>query len=636
MQPLSASFSHLSKVWFAATVSVFLLTGRAELGLHPYLTEFGWFIGFYCLAFLAYALLLREPDHARAFRMGITLAVLARVAMVAGFPNMSDDVYRYIWDGRLWLQGANPMDMLPTAWLQQLSPAERAEGWQFLYDKLNSQEYHSVYPPVLQGVFALAAWVSRGDALGAVLAMKGVILVSEVGSLWLLTKIAKRLNLGRKAVLVYALNPLVINEFMGNCHFEALMVFLFLGAFWLLMKWGPVVAAPVLALAIGTKLLPVLVFPSLVRRLGWGRTLVFGLLTALCCVPLFWYMVEGDRAAHFRESLRLYFQHFEFNGGLYYGLRPLLGYWANRLLPWLLLGLIVVAAWRERNRVWSGLPAAFMLALTLYQLHSPVLHPWYIAPVVALAALSPYRYVVLWTALLPWTYIAYYIPGIHEPWWVLTGEYLLLAVYMAYEWVFRREKLTLTGWVLRHPWLRRQAQRSIPPRLKIKLGRISRHLRPGESVLDLGSGHGGLCLALREQGLEVHPVDVVDHSFFPEVKPTLYDGKVLPFADGQFDVTLLVTVLHHTPDPDAVLREAKRVTRGRIVVMEDIYSNTLQKHLTYFTDSLVNLEFEGHPHTNRTDAEWLATFERLGLRVVYREDFRTLGLFRQVVYVVTV
>ncbi|MFN8394539.1 MAG: class I SAM-dependent methyltransferase [Bacteroidia bacterium] len=247
---------------------------------------------------------------------------------------------------------------------------------------------------------------------------------------------------------------------------------------------------------------------------------------------------------------------------------------------------------------------------------------------------SPYRYAVLWTALLPWTYIAYYIPGIHEPWWVLTGEYLLLAGFMAYEWVFRREKLTLTGWILRHGWLRRQAQRSIPPRLKIKLGRISKHLRAGESVLDLGSGHGGLCLALREQGFDVHPVDVVDHSFFPEVKPTIYDGKVLPFGDGAFDTTLLVTVLHHTPDPDAVLREAARVTRGRIIVMEDIYSNLVQKHLTYFTDSLVNLEFEGHPHTNRSDAEWLRTFEGMGKRVVYREDFRTLVFFRQVIYVI--
>ncbi|MFN8394538.1 MAG: glycosyltransferase 87 family protein [Bacteroidia bacterium] len=201
--------------------------------------------------------------------------------------NVSDDVYRYGLGRRLWLAGANPMDMLPTEWLQHLSPAERAEGWQVLFERLNSQEYYTVYPPVLQGVFAFAAWVSRGDVFGAVLALKGVILVSEVGSIWLLTKIAKRLNMGRKAVLVYALNPLVIIELTGNCHFEALMVFLFLGAFWLLMKWGPVPAAPVLALAIGTKLLPVLVFPFLVRRLGWGRTLLFGLLTAACCVGVF-------------------------------------------------------------------------------------------------------------------------------------------------------------------------------------------------------------------------------------------------------------------------------------------------------------------------------------------------------------
>ena len=114
----------------------------------------------------------------------------------------------------------------------------------------------------------------------------------------------------------------------------------------------------------------------------------------------------------------------------------------------------------------------------------------------------------------------------------------------------------------------------------------------------------------------------------------VYDGERLPFADKSFDACTIITVLHHTPDPDAILREAMRVTRKRIVIMEDIFRNPLQKQLTFFTDSLVNLEFEGHPHTNRSDAEWKETFERMGLKLVFREDFRTLVFFRQVVYVV--
>jgi ubiquinone/menaquinone biosynthesis C-methylase UbiE len=113
----------------------------------------------------------------------------------------------------------------------------------------------------------------------------------------------------------------------------------------------------------------------------------------------------------------------------------------------------------------------------------------------------------------------------------------------------------------------------------------------------------------------------------------IYNGEKLPFDDLAFDTTLLITVLHHTPDPDAVLQEAIRVSARRIVVMEDIYTNPFQKYLTWFTDSLVNMEFVGHPHTNRSDKQWQATFSKMGLKLVGKETFRTLVFFRQVIYV---
>jgi SAM-dependent methyltransferase len=351
-------------------------------------------------------------------------------------------------------------------------------------------------------------------------------------------------------------------------------------------------------------------------------------------------VLQGDRIQHFGESLRLYFHSFEFNGGLYYLLRWILGdfgHWANRVLPWLMAGWILASAWRERSRGWTGLPAAMMLALTIYQLHSPVLHPWYVTPVVAMAALGPYRYPVLWSLLLPFTYASYFhADGVHEPAWQLVLEYVPLFGFMAYEWISRRQRATLTEFILRSPLLRRLAQRSIPARLAIKLERIARHLGSGDRILDIGTGNGGLCLALRNKGLDIMPLDVVNLSFFPDVVPVIYDGTRIPFADKSYDTSLLVTMLHHTPNPEAVIREAIRVTRGKLVIMEDIYRNNLQRRLTFFADSLVNLEFEGHPHTNLNDGQWKALFDRLDLKLVYGEEFRTLIFFRQVVYVLEI
>ena len=170
-------------------------------------------------------------------------------------------------------------------------------------------------------------------------------------------------------------------------------------------------------------------------------------------------------------------------------------------------------------------------------------------------------------------------------------------------------------------------------------GKVSHidHLLPDTgSILDIGSGRGVVTSILRDRGFVVTPLDVRDRSMERELAPVVYDGTVIPFPDDAFDCALLLTVLHHTPDPDAVLREASRVAR-RIIIIEDVYTNTLQKYLTFFTDSLFNLEFRGHPHSNRTDAEWRRTFERLGLTLAADEvvEKRVLLLYRQVAYGLT-
>jgi SAM-dependent methyltransferase len=307
----------------------------------------------------------------------------------------------------------------------------------------------------------------------------------------------------------------------------------------------------------------------------------------------------------------------------------------QRLLPWTVVALVLGSAWFERDRIWKGFAAAVMLALALYQFAAPVVHPWYITPIVALCVLGPYRFPVVWTLLLPLTYLAYSSPtgGVVERPWVLWLEYGLLFAFLGYEAVFVRRRKTLEEWMHTIPLLRKWLQATIPARMKIKLHRIQPLLPTEARILDLGTGNGGLCKSLREMGHDVQPCDVKDISFFPEVQPLIYNGQRLPFENGAFDTTLLITVLHHTPQPDAVLDEAIRVSSRRIVVMEDIYKNPVQKYLTWFTDSLVNMEFVGHPHTNRSDRRWQKTFASKGLQVVSKNEFRTLLFFRQVIYV---
>ncbi len=164
-----------------------------------------------------------------------------------------------------------------------------------------------------------------------------------------------------------------------------------------------------------------------------------------------------------------------------------------------------------------------------------------------------------------------------------------------------------------------------------KYNRIENFLNKDEKILDLGAGKCALSLILKEKGYNVTPVDVKNLSLTDEIKPIIYDGKNLPFADKSFDTVLLLTVLHHIPEPEKVLKECKRVA-DKIIIIEDIYKNQIQKYLTYFTDSLFNFEFSGHPHSNKQDCEWRDLFAELNLELRYSDQKQLLLFFTQVLY----
>lgn len=599
--------------------------------LAPFLLVYGFL-------FVLYFLLISPKWKDKDVKLLSYVSVACRVAVLFSLPNFSDDFYRFVWDGHLALQGLGLLENTPQDLPQLIKDPNSILAE--VYPHLNSKQYFTVYPPTLQVVFRFAAMVAGESLLGMVIVMKCFLLAAEIGSIYLLRKLLEKFDKPKRWLLVYALNPLVILEITGNLHFEGFMFFFSLLGLWILVmstsKWGYLVAAVPIALAISSKLLPVLFFPFLVRRLGWIKAILLGILSGLVTVALFALIFDLENFSNYGESIRLYFQSFEFNANVFYAGRWVLGsqgYWINRILPFVSMGLILLLALRNKEKSWSSLPLMLLASLSIYQILQPVIHPWYITPLVGFAALGRYRFPVIWTILLPLTYLTYTHPEYQEYNWILWLEYGILFTYLFFEIQFHAGAKTLEDWVREKPFLKSYLRKSIPARMKIKLDRIAAYLEPGTKVLDIGTGNGGLCRELRGRGYEVQPVDVKNISFFEDVEPMIYDGKRLPFETGEFPVTMLITVLHHIPEPELVLDEAIRASGKRILVMEDIYKNPIQKYLTYFTDSLVNLEFAGHPHTNKNDAGWRKAFEDRGLKLVAREEFRTLVFFRQVIYV---
>lgn len=142
------------------------------------------------------------------------------------------------------------------------------------------------------------------------------------------------------------------------------------------------------------------------------------------------------------------------------------------------------------------------------------------------------------------------------------------------------------------------------------------------TVLDIGGRWGFYVKPLETRGHDVTVLDVVKPSF-QKAPVVIYDGLKIPFQDQSFDASLLVTVLHHVDDLDSLVREVRRVTRKRLIVIEDLYHHLPGRWWTILRDRIYNFEWVGHPcHFKKAD-EWILFFERHGFKLTARKDVYT-------------
>lgn len=405
--------------------------------------QFGWFIGLMTGLFLGYGRVLTAPVwSARAVdidRFYFRSAILFRLLLLFAVPQLSDDVYRFVWDGRLLVHGFNPYLYLPAHVLG--TPVSGIAGLdQALFRRLNSPNYFTVYPPLNQALFGLAAWLSGGSLFWNVVWLRLPILLSEPGTLWLMTKLLRRLGKNPNLALLYGLNPLVILELTGNLHFEAVMIFFVLLATWWLLPGGQrfVASAGALALAIATKLLPLLLLPLAVRWLGWQKGIRYAVLTGALTALLFAPFASLELVRNVVSSINLYFQKFEFNASVYYVLRAI-GYWLKgyNTIGRVGFGLAVTTTlsvlWIAFR--WPKSPVAIPVLATLavYFAFATTVHPWYISSLVAATVFTRFRYPLVWSALIPLSYFTYRTAPYQENLWLTGLEYALVLAFMVLE-----------------------------------------------------------------------------------------------------------------------------------------------------------------------------------------------------------
>ncbi|MBU6121650.1 hypothetical protein [Hymenobacter siberiensis] len=430
-------------------VAALLLAGAAYTGL-AFATpraDFGQLAGLFAVALGAYAWLL----HSRLpLRWGLGTALVFRLLWLPATPAFSDDIFRFRWDGLLVAHGVNPFRFRPDEIIADGARTALPDAsvrntvlpeLQQLYRQLNSPHYYSVYPPVCQAIFGGAARLFPASERGFVTCLRLVMLAAEAGTAWLLLALLAAMGWPRVRALRYLLHPLPIMELTGNLHFEALALCFLLLAIWLLSRQQWAKSAGALALGVAAKLIPLLVLPLLIRRLGWRRFLAYAGMVAGTLLVLFSPFLSVALVVNISRSLNLYFRSFEFNASIYYVVRAI-GYQLTtynkiaQIGPALALtgGLLGLAlAWRERRLTVASLAQTLLLMLTAYYALATTVHPWYLALLIGLGALSRFRFPLVWGGLAVLSYAAYRSSAYTENLWLVALEYVVTLGVLVWE-----------------------------------------------------------------------------------------------------------------------------------------------------------------------------------------------------------
>ena len=367
--------------------------------------------------------------------------LVIRASLLVAIPKWSDDYPRFLWDGELVKMHQNPYLETPQDWLQN-NPESKNTYMENLFHTMNSPQYFSVYPPLNQAIFFVAAWSGDLNPKHGVLVLRIVLLLGEIGVFFLLLKLFNHFQFPLKRLILYWLNPLVIMEVTGNLHFEGLVLLLLLASIYGLSKNRNALSGGFWGLSIGMKLLPLMLVPALIAFSKTRKSKAFLAGSALAVVLSFVWLLIDNSWVYFLQSLKLYQGKFEFNASSYYLLREV-GFWVKGyniireitpILSWITLAGISYFSWKRKPQNLLQLVDLWVLIYLFYLVLQPVVHPWYLIPAFGLSLFTDKKAFLIWTFAVIFSYQAYRDPNYLESPIFIFLEYsiLALAVYWDY------------------------------------------------------------------------------------------------------------------------------------------------------------------------------------------------------------
>jgi hypothetical protein len=452
---------------YAGLAGLHLRYGTLRDGITP--DTLAW----YALAFAAYvgAIVWTEMRPGVEMKLVWAAAIGCRLILLLTVPTLSDDVYRYVWDGHLANQGVSPYAYpVDSPALDQFDIPPRA--------LVNNRWMASPYLPAAQLLFAGLMRLLPQQPL----VFQVTMVIFDLLSGLIIARLLAITGLPGRRIVIYLWNPLVIVEVAHGAHVDAWMIFLTMLTLWLIFspqrgQMSTWLAPVTLAGATLTKIAPLLLLPVLFRRWRWSQRLLYGVVTLALMLPSAgragWGLTGPLDGTGLFGAIRIYADQWNFNSGLFHWLEVDLLQsaavqnasvieatdWAKRIVILVLLIVLATVWWQARPQIDNRTTLRLMAGpLMAYILLNTTIHPWYLLILLAClpfltpaAEETPWR----WFAVLPWLYLS----------GALSLSYLTYLDPLDFrelEWVRRTEWLPTLGllglWIILASFKRLKAQ----------------------------------------------------------------------------------------------------------------------------------------------------------------------------------
>ena len=415
---------------------------------------------FGALFFISYKIIQINQDR---FWLLAGIGIIFRLLFIAVLPNLSQDFYRFIWDGRLITQGISPYLFTPENYIEDTSNSfvTIVNQAQELYNGMGSlnRSHFSNYPAINQLCFAIASVFAGKSILGSVMVVRIILILADIGILCIGKKLLVKLHLNPNQIFWYFLNPFIVIELTGNLHFEGVMLFFLIASLYLLHQKKWLISAGLLGISVSVKLIPLLFLPLYYRwfstdlNKGFFKLAGFYFIVLGTVIFTFTPFLSAQFISNFSKTIFLWFQNFEFNASIYYIIRwmgfKIVG-WnmiaiIGKILPLFVILFILLFTFLRKNKSTQQLITSMLFGVSIYFLFSTTIHPWYIATPLLLSVFTKYKFPIIWSLAVILSYNAFGVDGFSENLYLVALEYLTVIGFFIWELIKLRKETVFSS-----------------------------------------------------------------------------------------------------------------------------------------------------------------------------------------------